>query len=112
MHDRRSVKLMIGRIVMGERIKDHFHFVILLQDMTGHIMRISLYDTRHTDILKTYREIKRKSILYVSRVKLVRQPEWNVLRSTYFSTVVFEPNMPEAHDIRMFGCRRWSPCSC
>ncbi|MFS7976279.1 hypothetical protein Hanom_Chr10g00890621 [Helianthus anomalus] len=126
MHDRRSVKLMIGRIVTGERIKDHFHFVILLEDVTkiflvsnkiiicdnGHIMRISLYDTRHTDILKTYREIKRKSILYVSRVKLVRQPEWNVLRSTDFSTVVFEPNMPEAHDIRMFGCRRWSPCSC
>ncbi|MFS7958292.1 hypothetical protein Hanom_Chr07g00676491 [Helianthus anomalus] len=75
-------------------------------------MRISLYDTRHTDILKTYREIKRKSILYVSRVKLVREPEWNVLRSTDFSTVVFEPNMPEARDIRMFGCRRWSPCSC
>ncbi|MFS8003945.1 hypothetical protein Hanom_Chr13g01219811 [Helianthus anomalus] len=142
MHDRRSVKLMIGtyklfithifvyyaflihnikiiyfvidvvgRIVTGERIKDHFHFVILLQDVTGHIMQISLYDTRHNDILKTYREIKRKSILYVSRVKLVRQPEWNVLRSTDFSTVVFEPNMPEAHDIRMFGCRRWSPCS-
>ncbi|MFS7899644.1 hypothetical protein Hanom_Chr00s070787g01788691 [Helianthus anomalus] len=88
---------VVGKIVNGER--RFGHFLMDLQDSTGHTIQLSLYDSSQIEMVKTFRAMLRKSIVYVSLVKLVRSLDGNILRSTEFTTIVIQPNMPEAHAI-------------
>ncbi|MFS7899166.1 hypothetical protein Hanom_Chr00s046614g01777411 [Helianthus anomalus] len=69
------------------------------QEKFGHTIQLSLYDSRQIEMVKTFRAMLRKSIVYMSLVKLVRSPDGNILRSTEFTTIFIQPNMPEAHAI-------------
>ncbi|MFS8024188.1 hypothetical protein Hanom_Chr16g01460341 [Helianthus anomalus] len=88
---------VVGKIVKGER--RFGHFLMDLQDFIGHTIQLCLYDSRQIQMVKTFRAMLRKSIVYVALVKLVRSPDSNILRSTEFTTIVIQPNMLEAHAI-------------
>ncbi|KAL8268908.1 hypothetical protein R6Q59_002706 [Mikania micrantha] len=104
-HDRTRRRLIVdvvGKIVMGERVKYRYSFEIFLQDSTGKIIQLVLYYNPNVDVIRTYIAIKRKMIIYVNNVKLVHLQENNILRSTELTRIVFQPNLPEAHDIKGF----------
>ncbi|KAJ0690112.1 hypothetical protein HanOQP8_Chr11g0414211 [Helianthus annuus] len=52
-----------------------------------------------SDVICTILAVQRKSIIYVSRVKLVHLPDINILKSTELSRINYDPDMLEARDI-------------
>ncbi|KAK9058181.1 hypothetical protein SSX86_023021 [Deinandra increscens subsp. villosa] len=101
-HDKASLKLItdvLGKIIRHERRFQHF--VLELQDVTDKTIQIFLYDPPEVLLVKAFRAMLDKSIVYISRVKLVRKHTMNFLKSTQYTKIVYEPDMPEAHHIRI-----------
>ncbi|KAL8200937.1 hypothetical protein R6Q57_012276 [Mikania cordata] len=71
-----------------------------LIDSTGKIIQLFLYYNPNVDVIRTYIAIKRKMIIYAKNVKLVHLQENNILRSTELTRIVFQLDLPEAHDIK------------
>ncbi|CAI9285428.1 unnamed protein product [Lactuca saligna] len=111
VEDRTERKMMIdivGKIIRGKRKYSRYFglltltsFTLYLQDESGSIIKMKLHITDRTrhQIVRTVYAIKRKYIIFVSRVKLVHLDSMNILISTKLSNVEFQPRMPEAFNI-------------
>ncbi|KAK1440109.1 hypothetical protein QVD17_05934 [Tagetes erecta] len=111
-HDRKGPRYITGRVVTGERISSQYMYELILQHSTGHMIQLFLYDNHHNiPYMPTRRAILQNAVIYVSFNKLVRQPTMNILRSTELTSVVIEPNIPEARNIG-FKMRSCDPCQC
>ncbi|MFS7888956.1 hypothetical protein Hanom_Chr00s000002g01601121 [Helianthus anomalus] len=75
---------VVGKIVKGER--RFGHFLMDLQDFTGHMIQLFLYDSRQIQMVKTFRAMLRKSIVYVSLVKLVQSADSMLYYTCFLKT--------------------------
>ncbi|XP_021980074.2 uncharacterized protein LOC110876205 [Helianthus annuus] len=99
-HDRRpqmDIVDVVGRIIEGKR--DRCCFELSLQDKTGHTIQLFLSALKPSDVIRSIRAVQQRSIIYVSRLKLVHLPDINILKSTELRTITYEPDMVEARDM-------------
>ncbi|KAJ9561616.1 hypothetical protein OSB04_006776, partial [Centaurea solstitialis] len=100
---------VVGKIIMKGRVTyvrdgDLFRMSsceLFLQDETGCIIKLRVYDTDETRIVKIARAAGTKAILFASRVKLIHLKSMNILHSTALTKIAVDPDMPEAHIIRL-----------
>ncbi|MFS7996460.1 hypothetical protein Hanom_Chr12g01130261 [Helianthus anomalus] len=67
--------------------------------MFGHTIQLFLSALKPSDVIRSIRAVQQRSIIYVSRLKLVHLPDINILKSTELSTITYEPDMVEARDM-------------
>ncbi|KAL4573945.1 hypothetical protein LXL04_020767 [Taraxacum kok-saghyz] len=101
--DRRNGRNLIdvvGRVVWGKQ-RDPLHaFEIFLQDETGNIIKLMLNNVPNNWMGTVLAAITNKSIMFVSRLKMVHRGLNNMLVSTILADFAVEPIMPEADTIR------------
>ncbi|CAI9263478.1 unnamed protein product [Lactuca saligna] len=98
--NKRRLVDVVGRIVWGNRIRQLRSFELILQDETGNVTKLLLYNVPANLMIKVIVATYNKSILYVSCMKLVHNNLGNLLVSTVLTDFDVEPQMYEADRIR------------